>query len=260
MQATGVTRPEADREEGMGGLAKGLAIAECFGPERSRLTITEAATLTGQTPAAARRCMRTLESLGYLTYDGKFFRPTPRFVRLATAYTEADPLPRLAAPILAELRDRLDESASLAVLDEDDALFIARAEADHLVSTGLRVGGRLPAPLSAAGRVLLGALDARAVREAVERGLRGRMTSKALATPARVASEIRAAAERGYALTDEEVEIGLRAVAVPVADASGRIVAAMSVSALSARASVDRMSAEFVPELRERAARLGRML
>jgi len=244
----------------MGGLAKGLAIAECFGAERSRLTITEAAALTGQTPAAARRCMRTLEAFGYLSYDGKFFRPTPRFIRLATAYTDADPLPRLGAPLLAGLRDRLDESASLAVLDGTDALFIARAEADHLVSTGLRVGGRLPAALSAAGRILLGPLQGAALHEAIDRGLRGRRTSKAIATPTAIASAVQDAVAQGFALTDEEVEIGLRAVAVPVVDTGGRTVAAMSMSALSARASARRMIAEFVPELQRAAAELGRML
>lgn len=247
-------------EEGMGGLAKGLAIAEQFDRDHPRLTVTDAATLTGLTPAAARRCMRTLEALGYLSYDGKFFQPTPRFVRFADVFTETDPLPRLAEPLLAELRDRFDESASLAVLDGHDVLFVARAGSHHLVATGQRVGGRLPAPLSAAGRVLLAALDDADVRHAVTEGTRGPRTSRALTDPTAVLAEIRAGDERGYCLTDEEVEVGLRAVAVPVVDPSGRVVAAMSLSVLSARASVERMVDEFVPALRDASERLGRML
>lgn len=251
---------QIDLEEGMGGLAKGFAVAECFDREHPRLTVTEAATMTGQTPATARRCMRTLEALGYLDHDGKFFRPTPRFVRLATAYTETDPLPRLAEPLLAELRDGLDESASLAVLDDAAVLFVARAEAQHIVSTGQRVGGRIPAARSAAGRVLLGSLPEDALLATIAAGLHGRATEKALSTPARVAAEVRASAARGYSLTDEEVEVGLRAVAVPVVDPAGRTVAAMSMSALSARASVERMVDDFVPALQHAATRLGRML
>jgi len=251
---------QMDLEEGMGGLAKGLAIAECFDRERRRLTVTEAATMTGQTPAAARRCMRTLEALGYLSYDGKFFRPTPRFVRLAAAYTDTDPLPRLAAPLLDGLRDELGESASLAVLDGDDVLFVARAEAHHIVVTGQRVGGRIAAPLSAAGRVLMAAMPDEELRGRVELGVHGPMTEKALRGPAAIVAEVRAAAARGYSITDEEVEIGLRAIAVPVIDGAGRPVAAMSMSAPSARATVERMVDAFLPGLQRAAASLGRML
>jgi len=249
-----------DIDESMGGLAKGIAIAECFDRERTRLTVTEAATLTGQSPAAARRCMRTLEAIGYLSYDGKFYRPTPRFARFATAYTAVDPLPRLAEPLLDRLRERLDESASVSVLDGDDVLFVARSEAHHLVATGQRVGARLPVSLSAAGRVLLAGVAAGDREALVRGGIRGRMSPKAMSDPEAILAEVRAGRERGYCLTDEEVEIGLRAVAVPVTDASGRIVAAMSASALSSRASVERMIAEFVPPLQEGAAALGRML
>jgi len=225
-----VPREPAPREESMTGLAKGLAVIEIFSVEHPATTVTEAAALTAQAPAAARRSLRTLEQLGYLSYDGKFYRPTPRFVRLAAAYTDADPLPRLAQPLLDELRDRLDESASLAVLDRDEVLFVARAESRHIVSTGMRVGGRLPAASSAVGRVLLGERD--------EHG------------------ELR----ETLALNDEDIEIGLRAVAVPVVGPAGRVVAAMSMSALSARVGVDRLLTEFVPELQRAAVTLGRKL
>jgi IclR family pca regulon transcriptional regulator len=251
---------QIDLEEGMGGLAKGLAIAECFDREHHRLTVTEAATMTGQTPAAARRCMRTLEALGYLSHDGKFFRPTPRFVRLAVAYTDADPLPRLAMPLLDGLRDELGESASIAVLDGSEVLFVARAEAPHIVVTGQRVGGRMTASLSAAGRILMGALDDDEVRRLVESAGHGPSTGKALRGREAITAEVRAAAARGYSITDEEVEIGLRAIAVPVVDSTGALVAAMTMSAPSARAGVDRMTDAFLPGLRRAAAALGRML
>jgi IclR family pca regulon transcriptional regulator len=251
---------QIDLEEGMGGLAKGLAIVECFDQRHQRLTVTEAATMTGQTPAAARRSMRTLEAVGYLIYDGKFFRPTPRFARLAAAYTGVDPLPGLAMPSLEKLRDQFGESASIAVLDGVEVLFVARAEAPHIVVTGQRVGGRMAAPHSAAGRVLMGGLDEGEVRRVIERGTQGPTTEKTLRGVDEITAEVRAAAARGYSMTDEEVEIGLRAIAVPVIDPTGRIAAAMSMSAPTPRADVSRMVDDFVPALRDAAATLGRML
>lgn len=234
----------AERNESMGGLAKGLAVIECFDRDHPRLTVSDAARLTDLTPAAARRCMRTLEQLGYLSYDGKYYRPTPRFARLADAFTLTDPLPTLAAPLLDELREELNETASLSVLDGDQVLFIGRSEAQHLVATGLHVGSRLPAARTAAGRVLLAGLP-----EAALDGL-----------SRKVAERVSAARTQGYALTDQEYELGLRAIAVPVLDGDGDRVAAMSVSVVSARATVDRIIGEFLPALQKRAARLTKTL
>ncbi|BDZ46203.1 IclR family transcriptional regulator domain-containing protein [Naasia aerilata] len=233
-----------DLSEGMGGLAKGLAVIECFDREHPRLTVTEAARLAEIAPAAARRCMRTLEQMGYLSYDGKFYRPTPRFARLAFAYTLTDPLPVFAQPLLAELRDELNESSSLSVLDGDAVLFIARVEAEHLVATGLRVGGRLPAIRTAVGRVLLAGLP----------------EEELSSLPADAIEAIALARRDGFSLSDQEYELGLRAIAVPVVDSSGGLVAAMSVSAVTARATTERMVEQFLPALRRRATQLGRML
>src|SRR5690625_2354377 len=105
------------RTEHMGGLAKGLAILESFSPRQPKLTITEAAQLSGTTPAAARRCLLTLQDLGYLTSDGKFYSPTPRFTRLASGYLDTTPLGTLGRPVLEQVRDELDEPASLVVLE-----------------------------------------------------------------------------------------------------------------------------------------------
>lgn len=247
-------------EEGMGGLAKGFAIVESFTRDRSRLTVSEAATLTGQTPSAARRCMRTLESLGYLQHDGKFYRPTPRFLRLANIYTETDPLPRIATPLLEHLRDEIDESASLSRLDGDSVVFIARAEAHHFVSTGQNIGSRLPIALSAAGRAMLASSTDEAIRDLVPEAARGPHTDKAILDPEALLAEVRASRERGYSITDEEVERGLRAVAVPVFDHAGKIVASMSLSAPSSRASVTQLTEKFVPALQRTAATLSRMI
>jgi IclR family pca regulon transcriptional regulator len=212
----------------MAGLAKGLAVIEAFGDGSSQLTVAEAARRTDVTRAAARRCLLTLTDLGYLTHDGKFFRPTPRMLRLGGAYLDTASLPVLAQPHLVAARDELGESVSLAVWEEGWSVFVARAEAERIVSTGVRVGARLPAHCSATGRVLPAAVEAVRID--------------------------------GHATSDEELELGMRAVAVPVTDARGRTVAAMSVSASSARVTADEMHRDFVPVLAGHAARLGRML
>lgn len=230
--------------EGMGGLAKGLAIIESFGPARPRLTVTEAALLADMTPASARRCMRTLERLGFVSYDGKYYRPAPRLARLAATYTDVDPLPSLAAPLLDELRDELSETSSLSVLDGEDALFVARSEGHHFVATRTRIGARLPAARTALGRILLADLD----DAEIDRQSPG------------VAAQVRGEQRAGYAIADEEYAPGLRAIAVPVLGPSGRIVAAMSVSAVTARAGNDDLRDRFLPALRRQADRLERML
>src|ERR1700743_1188713 len=140
--------------EGMGGLAKGLAIIEALATH-GVLSVSDAARSSNITRAAARRCLITLTELGYVEHSGREFRPTPRLRRLGGASTPRDRIARLAEPLLKRARDELAEAVSLAVLDAGRALFIARAEAEHILSTGVRVGAHLPAYCSATGRVLL---------------------------------------------------------------------------------------------------------
>jgi IclR family transcriptional regulator, pca regulon regulatory protein len=246
--------------EGMAGLAKGLAVIEAFGRASSQLTVADAARLTDVTRAAARRCLLTLTDLGYLTHDGKHFRPTPRMLRLGGAYLDTAPLPALAQPHLVAARDALAESVSLAVWEDGESIFVARAEAERIVSTGVRVGAKLPAHCSATGRVLLAALSDDEVESYLARGGRERRTARTVVAAEDLRRVIEAARAAGFATSDEELELGMCAVAVPVRDTRGRTVAAMSVSASSARVTAQDMRHDFVPVLAEQAAQLGRML
>jgi len=244
----------------MAGLAKGLAIMELFNADTPRLTVNEAAAATGIAPAVARRCLRTFEELGHVTYDGKFYRPTPRLMRLAFAYAETDPLPQLAAPRLAALRDAFNEASSLAVLDGDDAVFVARQQSTHLIATGFRVGTRLPLHASAAGRVLLSALPDDEIEERLSRVVPQRMTSHSLTTRAAIRERVHRARVEGYDVQDQEIELGLVVVAVPVVDPAGATVASISVSALNTRMPLEEMMDRVLPMLRDEAERLGRVL
>ncbi len=156
------------RQEAMGGLAKGLAILESFSAEVPRMTVTDASQASGTTPAAARRCLLTLVDLGYLTHDGKYYRPTPRVARLTRAYSATASLPTLGQPCLLAVRDELEQSASLAVLEGGESLFVARAEAARIASAGVRVGTTLPLWASSTGRVLATTLTEDALSAVLE--------------------------------------------------------------------------------------------
>jgi IclR family pca regulon transcriptional regulator len=243
----------------MAGLAKGLAILEAFGEGRPGLTISEAALAAGITRAAARRCLLTLAARGYLAHDGKHFSPTPRTLRLG-AFSLANPLPKLAEPYLVSARDALGESVSLAVLDGDEVVFVARAPAERIVSVGVRVGARLPAYCSATGRILLAALPEAEFCAYLKRCRLKRLTANSPADLDQVRLRIEQARREGVAFMDEELEPGLRAMAVPVVDSLGKVQAALSVSAFAQRISLADMLGKFHPLLLRTALDLGRKL
>ncbi len=248
------------QSEGMAGLAKGLAVVEAFTSERAQLTVTEAARATSITPAAARRCLLTLKELGYLQQDGGYFRPTPRMMRLGAAYLEAASLPSLAQPFILAARDELAESVSVAVYEDGTALIVARAEVQRIVSTGVRMGAQLPAYASASGRVLLTGLPEDELEAYLASCTPVRTTPNTLVTIPEIRSRIELARTEGAAFTNEELELGVRSMAVPVTDSAGRVRAAMTASTFSARASIDEMRSKFLPVLRQQAEGLSRML
>ncbi|HEY2605124.1 MAG TPA: IclR family transcriptional regulator C-terminal domain-containing protein [Paraburkholderia sp.] len=247
-------------KEGMAGLAKGLAIIEAFGASTTRMTVSDAAHLADLSRPAARRCLLTLVDLGYLAHDGKFFTPLPRMLRLGSAYLSTSSLTQIAQPLLTNARDELQESVSLAVMDEGYSVFIARAEAIRIVSTGVKLGGRLPAYCSATGRVLLSGLTEEEIRRHLESVPMKRLTDRTLANTGAVLQAIRRAADDGYAISNEELEIGMSAMAVPVRNRSGEIEAALSVSVFSGRVSVATLQEKFLPVLKAIAVRLQRAL
>jgi IclR family pca regulon transcriptional regulator len=244
----------------MAGLGKGLAVIEAFGPDRPRMTVADAARASDTTRAAARRCLLTLEQLGYLTHDGRYFAPTPRMLRLGAAFLDASALPRLAQPYLESARDELTEAVSLTVLEGDWSVFIARAETQRIVSTGVRLGARLPAHASATGRILLAALPDERVGAVLARARLQATTPRTVVDVARLRALVVQARSTGVTYTDEELELGMRSMAVPVRDGRGRTVAAMSVSAFTARVSLEQLRDRFLPVLRGHAERLGRLL
>lgn len=244
------------RSETMGGLAKGLAILEIFGAGARQLTVAEAARGSGTTRAAARRCLLTLSALGYLAQDGRHFIPLPKLRRLAGTGSDHEALARMAQPILDQLRDLTAEAISLAVRDGRDCWFIARAEPERIVQTGVRLGSRLPAWSTAAGRLLLGALSDDQISAYLGNVDAQPRTAKTIVDPAALFDVIAVARSTGVSFTDEELELGMRAMAVPVF-VSAQPVAAISMSTLTFRRTVEQMEVDCRPLLDDAARQLG---
>ncbi|OGA12896.1 MAG: IclR family transcriptional regulator [Betaproteobacteria bacterium RIFCSPLOWO2_02_FULL_63_19] len=239
----------AQTGEYVAGLEKGLAVIEAFGARHPRLTISEAARLAELSRASARRCLLTLQKLGYAEYDGRYFRLTPRALRLGYAYVMSTPLPRVVQPVLETLSERTHESASVAILDAAEIVFIARSTTRRSLSAGIAVGTRLSAYGTATGRVLLSNLTDAALRALIRETAPTKLTPKTVTDTPSLLSEIRNARTQGYAISDEELELGLRSIAVPIRNAVGDMVAAMSLSVQTARMGRAEMVEQLLPAL-----------
>ena len=250
---------EADGDpEFMTSLARGLAVLQCFADERRPMTIAQASRLTGLSRPAVKRCLHTLVRLGYAAQDGVSYQLRPKVLALGYAYLSSSSLSMRAQPLLDDLRDQLHESCSLGVVEEDEVYYVARAEVSRIMSIALRTGSRLPLYCTSMGRVLL-AGRTRAEQESYLRrtGLVA-LTITTETMPSTLLALFDRVAEEGYAIVDQELEPGLRSIAVPVVSA-GRVIAAVNIGTQAARVPMADMRSRFLPKLRRVAHELGNM-
>lgn len=240
---------ENSEKEYVMGLEKGLAIIEAFGQSRSSLTLTQAAEITGHSKASVRRCLLTLCKLGYATQAGRQFSLASRSLRLGYAYVTSVELTKVAQPILDLTSEHTHESASIAVLDSQDVVFVARSTYRRSLSSGLGVGLRLPVYCSATGRVLLSGQPKAHVKFILNRMSRPPLTPHTRTSMSDVLGEIERVHTQGYSLCDEELEIGLRSIAIPICNAQGVLMAAMSLSVSIHRMTREQMILKLLPEL-----------
>jgi IclR family pca regulon transcriptional regulator len=231
------------------GLEKGLQVIEAFDQERTRLTIAEVAQLTGLTRAAARRYLITLTHLGYMRHDHKTFSLTPTVLRLGQSYLHSARLPRIVQPLLYRLAYSLGEAASCGVLDHDQLVCVAAVSAGQLVSTTLQPGTRVPAYCTANGRILLANLPHQRMAQILDKLDVEQITSHTITDKAQLEQEIVRVREQGYALVDQELELGLRTMAVPLRNFRGDVVAAMNISVHAARMKLEDMVERCLPAL-----------
>jgi len=244
----------------IGGFAKGLKVIEAFGEQKPRLTITDVSKETGLDRATARRCLLTLTELGYAIYDGKFFELTPKILRLGHTYLSATPLPRVVQPYLDQLSEEIGQSASASVLDGMEIVYVARAAQKRVMSINLTPGSRLPAYCASMGRVLLAALPEAEARAIVLASDRKANTPFTRTDPDALMEELTCVRQKGFALIDQELEIGLRSIAVPLENTRGRVVAALNVGAPATHALAEDMVVRYLPAIREVRKKLRQVL
>ncbi|MGO7870407.1 IclR family transcriptional regulator [Rhizobium leguminosarum] len=242
------------------GFARGLKVIEAFGETRQRLSIAEASKLTELDRATVRRSLLTLAELGYADYDGKFFTLTPKILRLGHAYLAATPLPALLQPHLDHLSEKAGQSASASVLDGTDIVYIARASQRRVMSINLTPGSRLPAYCASMGRVLLAALAESEARAILARSELKHNTPNTKTDPDELIAEFRRVRTEGYAIIDQELEIGLCSIAVPVDNDRGETVAAINIGAPAALVPAAEMKERYLPLLKETQAALRPLL
>jgi IclR family pca regulon transcriptional regulator len=237
-------------------LERGLAVIRAFGEDRPELTLSEVARETGLTRAAARRFLLTLADLGYVRSDGRRFALSPRVLELGYAYLSSLSLPEIAEPHLERLAAEVRESSSVSVLDGDDIVYVARVPTSRIMRVAINVGTRFPAHATSMGRVQLAALDDADLDAYLDRVELRPLTANTLTDRVKLRAELGRIRTQGWALVDQELEEGLRSVAAPIRDRTGRVVAAVNVSAHASRASKDAVRRVLLPPLLATAERI----
>ena len=249
-------RPPAGDPYFMESLARGLSVIRAFGGNRPRLTGAEVAAITGLSRAAARRCLHTLTVLGYAQAVDGGFELTPAVLTLGHAYPGSGSLTRTVQPILERVQAQLQESCAVAVLDGDDVVFVARAAARRILSVEITVGSRLPAAVTASGRVILAWADEALRSRYLTRVRLARHTPHTLVDKKGLRLELDRVRAQGYAVVDQELELGLRSIAVPIVRRDGVVQAALNLGVQAARVEA-RALRDFVPVLKSAAADIG---
>lgn len=235
-------------------LARGLTIIRAFDADSPEMTLSEVAEKTAMTRAGARRFLLTLTTLGYIAKDGRKFRLTPKVLALGYSYLSSLPLAELAQPFLDQVTRDTGESSSMAVLDKFDIAYITRSRAKRILMVGVQIGTRLPASTTSMGRILLNSLDPAALDHYLDELHIEKYTERTITDKLALRREIERAGRQGYYVLDQELEIGLRSLAVPVYGlGDGCIVAAINIATNSSTVSKKRLLNEILPMLKSAA-------
>lgn len=230
---------------------------QAFTRSSPRMTVSQVASSTGLSRAAVRRCLYTLGRLGFVHIeDMKFFSLSPRVLTLSHAYTSSSRLSSAAQPILENLSGVLHESCSVATLEDDELLYVARAHVSRIMTVDLAIGSRLPAYCTSMGRVLLAHLPSDRLESYLANVVLERHTAHTIVSIGKLRKVLGEVRRNGFAMVDQELEDGLRSVAVPVKSTGDEVVAAMNIGAQAQRMPVDEIEKRFLPRLLEAAGNL----
>ena len=234
--------------------ARTLQVIRCFGAETPRLSLSDIARAADLDRATARRLLLTLRDLGYVRQEGRDFSLTPRVLELGYAFLSGLSVVEIARPYLQAVAHRLHETASLTALDGDDVIYLDLASSSRIAAVQIKVGTRFRAHATSMGRVMLADLPADELEAVLDRVEHDERTERTVRSAEELRHEIHKAGEQGWAIVDQELEIGLTGVAAPIRDRSGGVVAAVNVSAHSNRRALDDLAKVYVPEIQQTAA------
>jgi IclR family pca regulon transcriptional regulator len=240
--------------------ARGLEVIRSFSTEAPRQTLTEVAGRSGLSRAGARRILLTLETLGYVHNDGKFFSLTPRILDLGFAYLSSMPIWNLAEPVMEALVAEVKESCSAAALDGTDIVYVLRVPTHKIMSISLGVGSRLPAYCTSMGRMLLSALPEEEALKCLQASVLAARTKYTVTDVKELMAKVAQARKQGWSLVNQELEEGLVSMAAPITNRAGQTVAALNISGQANRTSAKAMQETMLPQLLEAAHAISRML
>ena len=241
----------------MASLARGLVVIQAFTPQMPQMTISQLSLRTGLSRAAVRRCLYTLVKLGFAGADeAQRYSLRPKMLTLANTYTASSTLANAAQPILERMSNVHHESFSVATLDGDDIVYIARSSINRVMAVDLHIGSRLPAFCTSMGRVLLAYLPQDQLDAYLGRVTLTQFTPRTVSSVDKLRLALRNVRRNGYALCDQEYEIGLRSLAVPVTAPNGRVIATVNLSGHAPRMPMLDMQTKFLQPLRQAAAEL----
>ena len=230
-------------------LARGLEVICAFTRTRPKMTLSDIARATGMTRATVRRFLLTLVREGYAEKDGKVFSLKPKILELGYSALSSMGILEIAQPVMNELSRTLQESVFAAVLTGDHVTYIARATSERLVHVSITVGSRAPAHAVSTGRVLLAAEPPEALGRYLDRVNLEALTPNTVTSKVKLRTEIERVRLESYSIVDQELEVGLGSISVPIRNGEGRVLAALNVCCPSSRTTVDDMQRRILPEL-----------
>lgn len=245
--------PPLDKRDWIAGLEKGLSIIEAFDDAHPRLTASQAGERCGLTRSAARRYLLTLAHMGYVASDGKLFWLTPRVLRLGQSYLESARLPRIVQPFLQRVTAGTQEIAYVSVMDGDDVVYIARNGSNRSMNTGVVLGSRVQAQVTAAGMLMLALRDPEWLENWFANHELKAYTTYTIASKERLRIELARIRQRGWSISEQQLELTYRGIAVPLIDRRGDMVGALNVTMPMGHESSEDAVARVLPVLQETA-------
>ncbi|TDQ00152.1 IclR family transcriptional regulator domain-containing protein [Labedaea rhizosphaerae] len=230
-------------------LARGLEVITAFTPGRPVMTLAEVAGATGLARPTARRILLTLAELGYVRTDGTGYALTPRVLDLGVAYVRSQGLWEVARPYMERLSARTNESCSIAQLDGSDIVYVARVAVPKIVALAVQIGTRFPALQTSLGKVLLAAMSSAEVDAVLAQPTRSGLEPRWRPDKAERDAELREVRARGWALTDQQLALGIRSVAAPIRDGDGTVIAALNVNTHAAETTTEHLVEHHLPLL-----------